>query len=311
MSVDTSVTILGIRFRNAVWSASGCYAYGEETGDFYDPALLGAVVTKGISLEPRIGNNVPRIYETPAGMLNAIGLQNVGADAFLAEKMPFLRAVRSRGGRVVVNFLGRTPEEYATLAERLDRTDGIDALEMNLSCPNIKEGGISFGGDPRLMHEVVTLTRGRVHNLPIIVKLSPNVTDIGLMARTAVGAGADAVSLVNTFVGMAVDVRRRRPVLANVTGGLSGPAIKPLALRMVMETAKAVQVPIIGMGGIESAEDAAAFLLCGADCVQVGTAGYVNPHALPEIADGLTRLAEEHGYDRVSRFTRSLDSAKR
>ena len=287
---DLHVDICGLRLKNPVIAASGTFGYGEEMLDFFDPGLLGGIVTKGISLDPREGNPPPRIRETASGMLNAIGLNNVGLEVFLREKLPFLNTLEDTV--VIVNFYGSTVADYARLAKALSAAGGVDALEMNISCPNVKEGGIVFGTDPVLMAEVVGETK-RSCTLPLIVKLSPNVTDIVKMAQTAIEAGADALSLVNTFTGMAVDIRRRRPVLANVVGGLSGPAIKPLALRMVHDVCRAVEAPVIGMGGITTATDALEFLMVGASAVQVGTATFVNPTAMPEIISGIkSGLAE-------------------
>ncbi|MDO5653840.1 MAG: dihydroorotate dehydrogenase, partial [Brachymonas sp.] len=257
---------------------------------------IGAMVTKGLSLKPRAGNPTPRIIETPAGMLNAIGLQNVGIDAFIAKKVPFLREIDTP---CIANFFGNTVEEYAEAARRLDAVPEVAALEMNISCPNVKEGGILFGSDAVRAAAVVTACRAATSK-PLIVKLSPNVTDVVAMAQACVDAGADALSLINTLVGMSINVDTRRPVLANVTGGLSGPAIKPIALRMVWQVAQAVKVPLIGIGGIMSATDVVEFLLAGATAVQVGTASFVTPGISQQIAQDLEQWMAEHKVDDVS-----------
>ncbi len=280
---DLTTAIGPLSLRNPVMTASGTFGYGREFEQLVDLDRLGAVVAKGISLRPRSGNPPPRVVETACGMLNAIGLENVGLERFLAEKLPFLRTCSTR---VVVNILGDCLEDYRELAVRLNDIDGIDALEVNISCPNVKKGGVSFGTDPAMAAAVTSAVRD-AGPLPVIVKLSPNVTDIVLIARAAADAGADAVSLVNTLLGMAIDIRSRRPKLANVVGGLSGPAIKPVALRMVWQVAQAVAVPVIGIGGIATTEDAIEFLLAGASAVQVGTANFINPRATEEIVDGL------------------------
>lgn len=292
MTVDLSVDICGVRLKNPVIAASGTFGYGEDLRDFFDPSCLGGIATKGISRLPREGNPTPRIWETASGMLNAIGLNNVGLEAFIAHKMPFIRQLD--GTACIVNFYGNSVEDYAILADELSAVDGVDILEMNISCPNVKEGGIVFGSDPGLMREVIRETRTRCRK-PLMVKLSPNVTSIAEMARVAVDAGADCLSLVNTFTGMAVNIKTRRPVLANKVGGLSGPAIKPVALRMVHEVCRAVDVPVVGMGGIMDATDALEFLMVGACAVQVGTASFVNPTAMPEIIDGVARHLEAQG----------------
>lgn len=275
-----SVEIAGIKMRNPVMTASGTFGYGEEFSSYVDLEKIGAIITKGLSLKPRAGNPTPRIVETPGGMLNAIGLQNVGVEAFIAEKVPYLRTVATP---VIVNLFGNTLEEYGDLAFRLDRVTEVAGVEVNISCPNVKHGGIVFGTDPKAAYEVVKLVRESTIK-PVIVKLSPNVTDIVAMANACADAGADALSLINTLTGMAVDLQKRRPILANITGGLSGPAIKPVALRMVWQVAKAVKIPIIGIGGIMSASDALEFMLVGATAVQIGTANFLDPSAAQTIA---------------------------
>ncbi|HEY5974371.1 MAG TPA: dihydroorotate dehydrogenase [Geobacteraceae bacterium] len=283
-----SVDIAGIKLRNPVMTASGTFGYGQEFADYLDLESIGAIITKGLSLKPKAGNPTPRIVETQGGMLNAIGLQNVGVDAFISEKVPFLRSVNTP---VIVNLYGNCLEEYGELAERLDAVAEVAGIEVNISCPNVKQGGIVFGTDPTAAYEVVKLVRDSTIK-PVIVKLSPNVTDVVAMARSCVDAGADALSLINTLTGMAIDLQKRKPVLANITGGLSGPAIKPVALRMVWQVAKAVDVPLIGIGGIMTATDALEFILAGATAIQVGTANFLNPSAAQEIAEGMAAWLE-------------------
>ena len=291
MKPDMTVKLAGLNLRNPVMSASGTFGYGREFAEYMDLEKIGAFVTKGLSLKPRAGNPTPRIAETPGGMLNAIGLQNVGIEAFIKEKTPFLRSLNTPA---IVNFFGGTVEEYAELASRLDEIPEVAALEVNISCPNVKQGGIMFGTNPESAAQVISACRAAASK-PLIAKLSPNVTDITVMAQSCVDSGADALSLINTLTGMAVDLKLRRPTLANITGGLSGPAIKPVALRMVWQVARAVDVPIIGIGGIMNAADALEFLLVGATAVQVGTANFVNPSAAQDIACGMeTWLAENN-----------------
>lgn len=299
---DLSVDIGSLRLANPVLTASGTFGYGREFADFMDPAALGAVVVKGISLNPRQGNPPPRLVETPCGMLNAIGLENVGLDLFLREKLPWLRKIKAT---VVVNILGNSIEEYGELAARLSGAEGVDALEVNISCPNVKEGGVAFGTDP-MMAAAVTRAVRRAAVIPVIVKLSPNVGDIQAMARAVEDEGADAVSLINTLLGMAVDLQTRRPRLANVVGGLSGPAIKPVALRMVWQVACAVTIPVIGIGGIMNSEDALEFIVAGAHAVQVGTASFVNPGAAKEILDGIRVYLEDNHIDSLSKLRGTL-----
>lgn len=305
MKPDLSVNVAGIAMRNPIMTASGTFGYGEEFAPYMDLHSIGAMVTKGLSLQPRAGNPTPRIVETPAGMLNAIGLQNVGIDAFIAGKTPFLRTVDTP---CIANFFGGTVEEYAEMARRLDAVPEVAALEMNISCPNVKEGGILFGSDPACAAGVVAACRAATSK-PLIVKLSPNVTDVVAMARACVDAGADALSLINTLVGMAIDVNTRRPVLANVTGGLSGPAIKPVALRMVWQVARAVKVPLIGIGGIMSATDVVEFLLAGATAVQVGTASFVTPGIAQQIAHDLEQWMQDKGVADVHSLIGALQMA--
>jgi dihydroorotate dehydrogenase (NAD+) catalytic subunit len=279
--IDT--TIAGIHFENPVWTASGTFGYGKEFAHLIDLNQVGAIVVKGISPEPMEGNASPRIYETDAGMLNAIGLQNVGARRFLTEKLPFLRTLKTR---CIVNVFAFSTEDYVRCIEILNEGEGIAAYELNISCPNTRCGGMVYGSDPKLTEEVVGAAK-KAARYPLIVKLSPNVTDITVLARAAEDAGADALSLVNTFVGMAIDVETRAPRLSNVTGGLSGPAIKPIAVRMVYQACKAVKIPVIGIGGIATAEDALEFLIAGARAVQIGTANFYAPATSLKIIEGI------------------------
>ena len=304
MKADMSVEIAGIKLRNSVMTASGTFGYGEEFAEYVDLEKIGAFVTKGLSLKPRAGNPTPRIVETPGGMLNAIGLQNVGIDAFIKEKVPFLRTVNTPA---IANFFGNTPEEYAQLAARLDEIPEVAGLEVNISCPNVKQGGIVFGTDPDCASGVVAACRAATKK-PLIVKLSPNVTDIVEMAKACEAAGADALSLINTLTGMAIDLEKRRPILANITGGLSGPAIKPVALRMVWQVAKAVKLPLIGIGGIMSATDALEFILAGATAVQIGTASFVNPSAAQQIAADMETWLVEHGVSSIKELIGNLQT---
>jgi dihydroorotate dehydrogenase (NAD+) catalytic subunit len=299
---NLSVDIAGLKLKNPVITASGTFGYGEEYSEFLDFNRLGAIVVKGLSITPRQGNPTPRIVETPAGMLNAIGLQNIGVKAFIKDKLPFLRQFNTP---IIANFFGDNIDEYIHAAEELSNAEGVRALEMNISCPNKQAGWIVFGTDPKTMEQVVAAVR-EATNLPLIVKLSPNVTDIGLMARVAENAGADAVSLINTITGMVVDVKKRRPVLANKIGGLSGPAVRPIAVRMVWEVYKAVKIPIIGMGGIMAANDALEFLMAGARVVAVGTANFINPTATIEIIEGLEKFLIEEGLSDINEVIGSI-----
>ena len=280
---DLRVNIGSLELQNPVMTASGTFGYAREFEDLVNLHRLGGIIVKGISLEPRAGNPPQRIVETPCGMLNAIGLQNVGAERFIAEKMIYLKGI---GVPVVVNVLGDTIEEYRKLTERLRGVEGIAALEVNISCPNVKKGGVAFGTVPS-MAAAVTEAVKEAADVPVMVKLSPNVSDIIEMAKAVEDGGADSISLVNTLIGMAIDLDRRKPVLANVIGGLSGPAIKPVALRMVYQAASAVKIPVIGIGGIERAEDALEFILAGATAVQIGTANFINPRVSEEVVDGI------------------------
>ena len=296
-SLDLSVSVAGIPLKNPIIAASGTFGYGVEFEDVVHLDKLGGFVVKGLSREPMIGNPPPRLWETAAGMLNAVGLQNIGAAAFLEEKLPKLRQITNI--TVFANIFGYTREDYERTIEILNDGEGIAAYELNVSCPNTAHGGLQFGSDPRSLDEVVT-TAKRVARRPLIVKLSPNVTSIAQMAHIAQEAGADALSLVNTFVAMAIDADTRKPRIANVTAGLSGPAIKPIALRMVYDAAHAVNIPVIGMGGISTAADVVEFMLAGATAVQIGTASYWDPCATEKIVSDLQRWCEDRQVTRLA-----------
>jgi dihydroorotate dehydrogenase (NAD+) catalytic subunit len=293
----------GLVLKNPIIASSGTFGYGEEYAGVLDLNRLGAIVVKGLSVEPKTGNPAPRLIETPSGLLNAIGLANVGLEAFVAEKLPFLRRFDVK---VIVNIFGGTIEEFERLTERLSDAEGVHALEVNVSCPNVKHGGMSFGQSVAGVFEVVRAVR-RKTRLPMIVKLSPNVTDVMEIAKAAHAAGASALSLINTVLGMAIDVETRRPKLASWTGGLSGPAIRPIAVRMVWEVSRAVPIPIIGIGGVTCGEDAVEFLLAGASAVAVGTANFMNPRVTVEILDGLTRYMARHGINDVRNLVGAID----
>jgi dihydroorotate dehydrogenase (NAD+) catalytic subunit len=297
------VTIGGVRFKNPVLTASGTFAYGVEFERLVDLNAIGGIVVKGISMKPINGNPPPRIYETASGMLNAIGWQNIGAVEFVTKKLP---ALRNYQAKVVVNIVGFCLEDYLEVARFLNDYPGIAALELNISCPNVKHGGFHFNKDPRDTFKVVTKTKKASSKIPVWVKLSPNVTDIRPFARACEEAGADAISAVNTLVGMAVNAQTRRPRLNYVTGGLSGPAIKPVALRMVYEASQAVKIPVIGIGGIAGAEDALEFLIAGARAVQVGTANFYHPDASQQIARGLEEYCRSKGIKDINRLVGSL-----
>ncbi|HKF05765.1 MAG TPA: dihydroorotate dehydrogenase [Candidatus Sulfotelmatobacter sp.] len=295
--LDLSVNVAGIALKNPIIAASGTFGYGVEFEDVVHLSKLGGFVVKGLSREPMIGNPPPRLWETAAGMLNAIGLQNIGAPAFLEEKMPHLRKIKNIV--VMANVFGYAREDYERTIEILNEGEGIAAYELNVSCPNTAHGGLQFGSDPRTLDEVVT-TAKRVARRPLIVKLSPNVTSIAQMAYVAQEAGADALSLINTFVAMAIDPETRKPRIANVTAGLSGPAIKPIAVRMVYDAAHAVKIPVIGMGGISTPEDVIEFMLAGASAVQIGTASYWDPCATEKIVDGVEEWCKERHVTRIA-----------
>jgi dihydroorotate dehydrogenase (NAD+) catalytic subunit len=300
---DLRVSFAGIELKNPVIAASGTFGYGIEFEDVVHLDRLGGFVVKGLSREPIIGNPPPRLYETAAGMLNAIGLQNIGARAFIDEKLPKLREIK--GAVVIANVFGYTREDYEHTIEILNEGEGIAAYELNVSCPNTQHGGIQFGSDPRTLDEVVT-TAKRYAQRPLIVKLSPNVTSIGQMAHVAQESGADAISLVNTFIAMSIDVETRKPRIANVTAGLSGPAIKPIAVRMVYEASKSVQIPVIGLGGISTAADVVEFMLAGATAVQVGTSSFWDPRATEKIVAELERWCAEHEVSRIAELTGAM-----
>lgn len=307
MDCDLSVDIGGLRLANPLVAASGCFGYGVEYADLVDLSTLGAVAVKGLFLEERLGHSPPRIVETPSGMLNAIGLQGIGVRRFVAEQLPALRA---HNAVVIVNICGSTIGEYADVARILDDADGVGALELNISCPNIREGGMMFGGSLQGTHDVVAAVR-RVTRLPLIPKLTPNVSDVASFAVAARDAGADAVSLVNTFLAMAIDVETRRPKLSNVVGGLSGPAIRPIAVRMVHECRQAVDLPIVGMGGIMNTGDVLEFMIAGAAAVQVGTANFVDPFIWPTLLTGLADYMRRHRVAAVSELVGTLDLTAR
>jgi dihydroorotate dehydrogenase (NAD+) catalytic subunit len=297
-----SVTIAGITLKNPVMAASGTFGYGEEFAPMVDLNRLGALITKGISLKPMEGNPPPRIVETVGGMINSIGLQNVGMQAFIRDKLPFLRQFKTP---VIANIFGGTVREYGELAKRLDDIPGIAGLEINISCPNVAKGGVLFGTDPKMAHRVVRSVK-RSTQRPILVKLSPNVTDITLIAKAVEEAGGDAISLINTLMAMAIDPQSRRPLLNNIIGGLSGPAIKPVALRLVWQVVNAVKIPVIGIGGIMTPEDALEFIIVGTRAVQVGTANLVNPTACIEIIDGIEAYLTRNGFKNINELVGSL-----
>ncbi|MFZ5564171.1 MAG: dihydroorotate dehydrogenase [Thermodesulfobacteriota bacterium] len=301
---DLRVNLGTLSLANPVMTASGTFGYGREFADLIDLNRLGGIVVKGLSLKPSPGNPPPRIVETACGMLNAIGLENLGIDAFITEKIPFLKTLKCP---CFVNIYGQTVEDYAGLAERLDGLPAIAGLEVNISCPNVKAGGMAFGVDRSAAAEVVRAVRVKTGK-HLMVKLSPNVSDIAAIAQSVEDAGADSISLINTLAGMAIDIRTRRPRLANISGGLSGPAIKPVALKMVWETARKVKVPVVGMGGIMTAEDALEFLIAGASAVQVGTANFLNPGVTMEILDGIDAFLDANGIASVTEIIGTLQT---
>src|SRR5512138_582761 len=305
--MDLTTALGPLTLKNPLIAASGCFGYGVEYADLIDLSSLGGIAVKGLFLNEREGHPPPRIVETPSGMLNAIGLQGIGVHRFVREKMPELRRL---GATVVVNVCGSTLDEYVEVSRVLSDTEGVAALELNISCPNIKEGGIQFGCSLTGTHQVVSAVR-KVTRLPVIPKLTPNVTDVASFARAAEDAGADAVSLVNTFLAMAIDVHTRRPKLSNIVGGLSGPAIRPIAVRMVYECRQAVKLPIIGMGGIASAEDVLEFMIAGANAVQVGTANFVDPFIWDKLLGGIRDYMARHGIGRLQDIVGSVDTSAR
>ena len=296
--MDTKVNLAGVELKNPVMTASGTFGSGEEYSEFVDLSRLGAVVTKGVANVPWPGNPVPRIAETKSGMMNAIGLQNPGIDVFCRRDIPFLKQFDTK---IIVNVCGKTTEDYCEVVERLAEEE-VDMLEINISCPNVKEGGIAFGQNPKAVEEITAEVKKRAKQ-PVIMKLSPNVTDITETAKAAEAGGADVLSLINTLTGMKIDIHRRAFALANKTGGLSGPAVKPVAVRMVYQVANAVKLPVIGMGGIETAEDAIEFLLAGASAVSVGTVNFYNPSATVQVAEGIEDYLERYGFEHVSDLT--------
>jgi dihydroorotate dehydrogenase (NAD+) catalytic subunit len=301
---DLKVDIGGLKLQNPVMTASGTFGYGREFDHLVDLNRLGGIIVKGLSLEPTKGNPPPRIVETPCGMLNAIGLENVGIEAFVADKLPFLQRLTPP---IIANIYGTLEEEYFQLAARIDAVEAIAAIEVNISCPNVKAGGMVFGVDPRAAFRVVRGIRDQTTK-PLIVKLSPNVTDITEIALAAQEAGADCLSLINTITAMVVDIETRRPRLANITGGLSGPAIKPVAVRMVWQVAQVARLPVIGIGGIMKAEDALEYFIAGASAVQVGTANFINPHVTTDVIDGIERFLAERGIANISDVIGTLET---
>lgn len=287
---NTAVKIGRLKLNNPVMTASGTFGYGEEYAGYIDLNKLGAIVVKGLSLKPRLGNPPPRIMETTGGMLNAVGLQNIGVEAFIEEKLPFLRQYDTK---IIANIYGETYDDYKKVARKLSSAKDVHALEVNISCPNVKNGGLSFGCDPNIAARVTRTVKDET-SLPVIVKLTPNVTDITVIAQAVEKAGADAVSLINTLTGMSVDLKTRRPHLKNIAGGLSGPAIKPVALRMVWQVVQRVAIPVIGIGGIMTAEDALEFLILGAKAVQIGTANFINPLVTMDVVEGIKHYLAEH-----------------
>jgi len=296
--LDLTVRIGRMTLKNPVIVSSGTFGFGEEFEHFFDLSRLGAIIPKGISLKPMAGNRPPRIFETEGGIINSIGLQNPGFQEFMKNKLPYYKNLKTH---LIINFFGNTQKEYVELARRFDDVPGISGLEVNISCPNVKRGGIVFGTDPKMAYRLVQAVR-KSTALTLVVKLSPNVTDIALMAKSVEEGGADAVSLVNTFRALAVNIHTKKPELGNVIGGLSGPAIKPIALRMVWEVRQAVDVPVIGMGGIMNAEDAIEFILVGASAVQIGTANLINPRSGMEVIQGIRNYLAQQKIDRIQKL---------
>lgn len=303
--MDLTVNIGNLKLTNPVMTASGTFGYGEEYSEFIDLNMLGAIVVKGISLMPMEGNPPPRICETPCGMLNAIGLQNVGLKRFLHEKLPYLRKFDTR---IIVNIFGNTIQEYVKLSNALDNV-GIDAIELNVSCPNVKKGGMIFGTDKKTLARLISKVKQSVKKTVVITKLSPNVSNIPEFSRIAEDAGSDAISLINTIPGLAVDIETRKPKLANITGGLSGPAIKPIALRMVWEASKSVKIPVIGIGGIINAGDALEFMLAGATAIQIGTGNFLNPMATVEVVNGIVTYLKKNNINNIKEIIGGLNGA--
>ncbi len=304
LTPDLTTHIGGVTLKNPVMTASGTFGYGREYSPFVDLNRLGAIIVKGLSRVPTQGNPPPRIAGTPCGMLNAIGLENIGIEAFVEKKLPFLRSLDTP---TWVNIYGKTIREYAELSARIEEIEGIAGIEVNISCPNVKTGGIAFGVDPEMAFAVTAAVRKNTSR-PVMVKLSPNVTDITTIARSAVDAGADALSLINTITGMAIDIESRRSRIANITGGLSGPAIKPVAVRMVWQVARMSTVPVVGIGGITSAADALEFLIAGASAIQIGTANFIDPAVSMHVIDGIERYMKDHGFSRLPELIGSLET---
>lgn len=292
---DLQTSLAGLNLKNPVLAASGCFGFGRDFTDFYNLDQVGAIMVKGLTLKAQAGNATPRVAETPSGMLNSIGLQNPGVQAFLEEELPWLA---DQGATVIANINGHSLEDFEEITRRLAGAPGLHAIEVNISCPNVAHGGLFFGTDPHMAAAVTRVVRAQT-SLPLIIKLSPNVTDITQIAKAVVAEGADMVSLINTLLGMRIDIQQRKPVLARNVGGLSGPAVKPVALRMVWEVAQAVDVPIIGMGGIVSAEDALEFFMAGASAVAVGCGNFIDPYAIPTITKGLTHWLDRQGYEGI------------
>ena len=301
--VQLSTKIGSLELKNPVMTASGTFGYGTEYADFMDINRLGAIIVKGTTLNPRQGNPYPRMAETPSGMLNAVGLQNKGVDYFVDHIYPEVRKFQTN---VIVNVSGSSIEDYAQCASIINTLDDIPAIELNISCPNVKQGGMAFGVKPESAAQVVSAVR-KAYDKTLIVKLSPNVTDITEIARAVEGAGADSVSLINTMLGMAIDAEKRKPILSTITGGMSGPAVKPVALRMVWQTAKAVKIPVIGLGGICSATDAIEFLLAGASAIQIGTANFIDPSISEKVVDGIADYLQRHNFSSVQEIIGALD----
>ena len=302
--IKASFQIGEVVFKNRVLVASGTFGYGDECKDVADVNMLGGIITKSLSMKPRDGNPPTRIVETPAGMLNSIGLANIGVSKFVSSKLPYLRQLDTA---IIANVAASTIDEYCEVVDVLEGQEGVDGYEINVSCPNVKEGGLSFGTNCELTEQITKRVRARTKK-PLIIKLTPNVAHISDFARAVEGAGADAISAINTLIGLAVDVKKRKPVLATVTGGLSGPAIKPVALAKVYEVARAVKIPVIGIGGIMSAADAIEFLLVGASAVQIGTANFINPATGIDVADGILKYCEEHRLDDVGSLVGSIEA---
>ncbi|MBR3658948.1 MAG: dihydroorotate dehydrogenase [Bacteroidaceae bacterium] len=300
--VQLSTKIGSLELKNPVMTASGTFGYGTEYADFMDISRLGAIIVKGTTLAPRQGNPYPRMAETPSGMLNAVGLQNKGVDYFVDHIYPEVQKI---GTAIIVNVSGSCIDDYVQTASIINTLDDIPAIELNISCPNVKQGGMAFGVNPESAAQVVSAVR-KAYDKTLIVKLSPNVTDITEIARAVEGAGADSVSLINTMLGMAIDAEKRRPILSTITGGMSGPAVKPVALRMVWQTAKAVKIPVIGLGGICSATDAIEFLLAGASAIQIGTANFIDPSISEKVVDGIADYLERHGFSSVQEIIGAL-----